>query len=139
MRRNRGFAGGAGLLLLILAPVLAAGCHDRDRPVTNGGDAATTASPAASQGISEGIEGRVTASGQPLAGVSVQPRSLDEPATAIPEMAVVSMDDGQYQWTLRPGEYEITFVLDGYQPATRQVTVQPRQAARLDVELEPVR
>jgi len=138
MRRNHGFLERAGLLLILaLAPLLAAGCHDRDRPVTNGGDAAAAASPAASQGVSEGVEGRVTASGQPLAGVSVQPRSLDEPAAAIPEMAVVSMDDGEYQWTLRPGEYEITFVLDGYQPATRQVTVRPRQATRLDVELEP--
>lgn len=122
------------MLSLALAPLLAAGCHDRDRPVTNGGDATTAGS-----GISEGVEGRVTASGQPLAAVSVQPRSLDEPATAVPEMAVVSEDDGQYRWTLRPGEYEITFVLDGYQPATRRATVQPGQATRLDVELEPVR
>jgi hypothetical protein len=79
----------------------------------------------------------VTDSGQkPLAGVSVQPRSLDQPATAIPEMAVVSMDDGRYEWSLRPGEYEITFTLDGYPPATRRITVRPREATRLDVQLE---
>ena len=135
MRSNRDL-GWAGILFLILAPFLAAGCADPDRPVTNGNDA-TVAGQGTSEG--EGVEGQVTAAGQPLAGVSVQPRSLDEPATAIPEMAVVSEDDGQYRWTLRPGEYEITFVLDGYQPATRKVTVRPHQAARLDVELEPAR
>jgi hypothetical protein len=135
MHRNQELSGWAGILLLILAPFLAMGCADPDRPVTSGGDAT-----AAGRGMSEGVEGRVTASGQkPLAGVSVQPRSLDEPATAIPEMAVISEDDGQYRWTLRPGEYEITFVLEGYQPATRRVTVRPRETTRLDVELEPAR
>jgi hypothetical protein len=133
MLRNRRLHRRAGLLLLVVAPLLAAGCSNPDRPVTNGRDAAV-----AGQGISQGVEGRVTASGQkPLAGVSVQPRSLDEPATAIPELAVVSMDDGQYEWSLRPGEYEIAFALEGYQPATRRVTVRPRQVTRLDVELEP--
>lgn len=135
MRSRHSFRRGAGLLILVFAPLLAMGCVDPDRPVTNGGDAAT-----AGQGIAEGVEGRVTGSGgAPLAGVAVQPRSLDEPATAIPEMAVVSTDDGQYEWSLRPGEYEIVFSLEGYQPATRQVTVRPRQVTRLDVELEPAR
>jgi hypothetical protein len=138
MRRNQELSGWVGILLLILAPLLALlvmACADPDRPVTSGGDAT-----AAGRGISEGVEGRVTASGQkPLAGVAVQPRSLDEPAAAIPEMAVVSEDDGQYRWTLRPGEYELSFLLEGYQPATRRVTVRPRQATRLDVELEPAR
>jgi len=133
MRSDRGL-GWAGILLLILAPFLAAGCADPDRPVSSGNDATV-----AGRGVSDGVEGRVTAAGRPLAGVSVQPRSLDEPAPAIPEMAVVSEDDGQYHWSLRPGEYEITFVLDGYQPATRKVTVRSGEATRLDVELEPAR
>jgi len=135
MRCKVQLGGWAGLLLLVFAPLLAASCSDPNRPVTNGGDATATT---ASRGISAGVEGRVTAPGQkPLAGVSVQPRSLDEPATAIPEMAVVSEDDGQYQWTLDPGEYEITFSVEGYQPATRRVTVRSGEATRLDVELEP--
>lgn len=133
MLRNHLLRGRAGLLLLAFAPLLFAGCADPDRPVTNGGDATV-----AGRGVSEGVEGRVTAPDQkPLAGVSVQPRSLDQPATAIPEMAVVSQDDGQYRWTLRPGEYEISFTLEGYQPATHRVTVRPRELTRLDVELEP--
>lgn len=54
-------------------------------------------------------------------------------------MAVGSEDDGQYQWTLDPGEYEIPFSLEGYQPATRRVTVRPCEVTRLDVGLEPAR
>ena len=132
MRFNHRFLQWAGCLLLAFSPLLAMGCADPDRPVTNGGDAA-----AAGSEISEGVEGRVTATGQkPLAGVSVQPRPL-QPATAIPEMAVVSEDGGQYRWNLRPGEYEISFALEGYQPATHRVTVRPREVTRLDVELKP--
>ena len=135
MRSNHLLRRWAGLLLLAFGPLLAMGCADPDRPVANGGDAN-----AAGRGIAEGVEGRVTAPGQkPLAGVSVQPRSLDEPAAAIPEMAVASEDDGQYHWSLRPGEYEISFALEGYQPATRKVTVRSREVTRLDVELEPAR
>jgi len=110
------------------------GCADPDRPVNNGGDAN-----AGGREIAEGVAGRVTVDRKPLAGVSVQPRSLDQPATAIPEMAVVSEDGGQYHWSLRPGEYEISFTLDGYQPETRRVTVRPREVTRLDVELLPAR
>jgi Carboxypeptidase regulatory-like domain len=133
MRSNHHLRVWAGLLCL--APLLLAGCSGPDRSVNSGGGAST-----GNQGIAEGIEGRVTGAGQkPLAGVSVQPRSLDEPAAAIPEMAVASEDDGQYHWSLRPGEYEISFALEGYQPATRKVTVRSREVTRLDVELEPAR
>jgi hypothetical protein len=94
----------------------------------------------AGSGIHEGVEGRVTAPGpKPLENVAVRPRSLDEPAAAIPEMAVVSEPDGHYLWTLRPGEYEISFAAEGYQPAARRITVHPRQVTRLDVTLEPAR
>jgi len=135
MRSDHQLLRWAGLLLLAFAPLLAMGCADPDRPVASGGDAT-----AAGRGGSEGVEGHVTAPGQkPLAGVSVQPRSLDQPAAAIPEMAVVSEDDGQFHWSLRPGEYEISFALDGYQPETRRVTVRPREVTRLDVELLPAR
>lgn len=125
--------GRAGLLLL-LAPLLAVGCSGPDRPVTNGGDG----TPSGAGGMTEGIEGRVTAPGtEPLEGVAVRPRSLDQPAAAIPEMAVVSEPDGHYSWRLSPGEYEIAFALEGYQPAAQRVTVRPRQITRLDVVLAP--
>jgi hypothetical protein len=133
----------AGLLLL-LAPLLAAACFGPDRHAPDPPDAPdhpeSSDGAAPGDGIHEGVEGRVTAPGpKPLEGVAVRPRSLDEPAAAIPEMAVVSEDDGHYSWTLRPGEYEISFVAAGYRPATRRVTVHPRQTARLDVTLQPAR
>jgi hypothetical protein len=52
-------------------------------------------------------------------------------------MAVISEPDGHYIWILRPGEYEISFAAEGYQPASRRVTVSPGQVTRLDLTLEP--
>src|SRR5262245_18120616 len=47
------------------------------------------------------VTGRVTgAGGAPVAGAAVLPRSLDDPAKAIPEMLVSTDADGAYQWTL---------------------------------------
>jgi len=132
----------AGLLLL-LAPLLAAGCFGSDRHDPEGPDhpvSSDGAGAAATGGLHEGVEGHVTAPGpKPLENVAVRPTSLDHPAAAIPEMAVVSEPDGHYAWTLRPGDYEISFTAEGYQPASRRVTVHPRQVIRLDVALEPAR
>lgn len=129
---NLGLRRSAGLLLA--APLLLVlGCLDPDRSVSSGDGAGTER-----RGIGEGVEGRVTdPDGKPLADVGVQPRSLDRPATAIPELAVVSEPDGQYRWTLEPGEYEMTFSVEGHETATRRVTVRPREVSRLDVTLEP--
>jgi len=131
----------AGLLLL-LAPLLAAGCSGADRPgpdhpvSSSGGAAAVDGGGHA--GAEAGVEGHVTAPGpKPLENVAVRPRSLDEPAAAIPEMAVVSEPDGHYRWTLSPGQYEISFTAEGYKPAIRRTTVSPGQVTRLDVTLEP--
>lgn len=144
MRPSHRILRGLGGRLLLAAPFLfllsisSMGCSDPNRPVSNGGDA-TGDTKAAEPESFEGVEGSVTApGGKPLAGVSVQPRSLDEPSAAIPEMAVVSEEGGQYRWKLRPGEYEITFALEGYQPASHRVTVRAGEATRLDVELKPV-
>jgi hypothetical protein len=129
-------------MLLLLAPLLAAGCFGPDRhdpegpdhPESSDGSGAATAG----GGIHEGVEAHVTAPGpKPLENVAVRPTSLDQPAAAIPEMAVVSEPDGHYSWTLHPGAYEISFAAEGYQPAARRITVHPRQVTRLDVALEP--
>jgi Carboxypeptidase regulatory-like domain len=121
--------------LLLLAPLLAAACFGPDHAVSSDGEGAA----AADSGIHQGVEGHITAPGpKPLENVAVRPRSLDEPAAAIPEMAVLSEPDGHYSWTLSPGAYEIEFAAEGYQPATRRIVVRPGQTTRLDVLLEPV-
>lgn len=132
MLRNIWLQRSAGLLLA--APLLLVlGCLDPDRSVSSGDGAGTER-----RGIDEGVEGHVTDSGgKPLADVAVQPRSLDQPTTAIPELMVISEQDGRYRWTLQPGEYELTFSVEGYQAATRRVTVRSREVSRLDVTLEP--
>ncbi|WP_033430655.1 carboxypeptidase-like regulatory domain-containing protein [Saccharothrix syringae] len=46
--------------------------------------------------------------GRPVEGALVQPRSLDEPPLAVPELAVMSGPDGRYEWRLAAGRYEFT-------------------------------
>jgi hypothetical protein len=129
---------GAGSLLLLFLPLLAAGCAGADRPDHPDRPAASSDSPAAGAGTAEGVAGRVTdAHGKPLAGVAVHPRSLAQPSQPIPELAVRSEDDGRYTWTLKPGDYEITFTADGYSPTTQRATVSPGRMTALDVVLQP--
>ena len=117
-------------------------------PVTNGQDgqmdnASGPDSPVSGQPGQPGnqvngnmVQGRVTdATGQPLAQVSVTPQSTDTPPQAVPEIAVLTDDQGQYQWTLPPGTYTLTFVHEGYAPLTKAVVVQ-NQPTMLDVTLE---
>lgn len=53
------------------------------------------------------VTGRVVdAAGTPVAGVAVQPKSLDTPAKPIPELVVATDDKGVFNWTLQPGRYE---------------------------------
>lgn len=49
----------------------------------------------------------VDTAGQPVAGAMVVPRSLDIPAVAVPELAVLTDQQGRYVWHLRPGRYEL--------------------------------
>jgi hypothetical protein len=55
----------------------------------------------------------------------------------MPDIAVVSGDDGRFQYALPVGHYEITVVLDGFEPATKRVTVQPGRVVTLDFALQP--
>jgi hypothetical protein len=71
-----------------------------------------------------GVGGVVrTASGEALRGVVVLAQSLDKPAPAIPDIAVTTNAAGSYFWSLRAGNYELTFLLNGQKIATRRVSV----------------
>ncbi|MEV4628074.1 carboxypeptidase-like regulatory domain-containing protein [Micromonospora sp. NPDC049523] len=53
------------------------------------------------------VTGRVLAAdGSPVAGVAVAPKSLDDPARAIPELVVTTDETGTFRWSLEPGRYE---------------------------------
>jgi hypothetical protein len=64
-----------------------------------------------------------TASGKPVTGVVVLAQSLDKPSPAIPDIAITTDSAGRYLWLLRPGKYELAFLLNGKKLATRRVTI----------------
>lgn len=110
------------------------GYCDQESPVSNSNKTDGTAA-----GVTEGVKGRVTAAdGRPIADALVVPKSLDEPTKAIPEMAVITNEDGRYQWRLFPGDYMISVSAEGYQAASKKVTVEPKKAVILDFDLERV-
>jgi hypothetical protein len=110
-------------------------CGYEDSPVTTPGRA--NGGPSA---ISEGVTGRIAdAGGGPIAGALVQPKSLDENARAIPEIAIVSDGEGRYVWRLFAGRYELAVSAAGYNAAAAQVTVNAGQVTIQDFTLERLR
>jgi Carboxypeptidase regulatory-like domain len=84
-----------------------------------------------------GVRGRVTsAEGAPVIGRMVQAESLDKPKRAIPELAVMTGEDGSYWWPLKPGHYRLSIAAEGYQAAFQEVIVRPDQIAQLDFSLK---
>jgi Carboxypeptidase regulatory-like domain len=82
-------------------------------------------------------QGRIIDSaGNPIAGVLVMPESTANPPQAIPEIAVLTDEQGRYQWTLSPGPYKFTFTREGYAPITQTIVIKPDQPAKLDVTLQ---
>jgi hypothetical protein len=132
--RWRAGAGPARLALLFLLAVLitTVACRNPDQPVAS----AAQKDSGASDGAREGIEGTVTsADGTPLAGVFVQAESLDEPAQRIPELAIVTGEDGRYLWPLSPGRYRISVSAEGHPPAADTATVEPGRRTTLSFTL----
>lgn len=85
----------------------------------------------------QGVEGRITdREGRPIAGALVVPRSLDVPSPPIPEIAIVSDEEGRYAWRLPPGRYEIAVSAAGYRGAVKEAVVRAGQVTRLDFVLE---
>jgi len=102
-----------------------------DVPVSSAGE------PAGSQTMTQGAAGLITdESGAPLAGVFLQLKTLDAAAPAMPEIAIVSGEDGRFLYALPPGRYEITVVSENYGPVTRSVTVLPGQVVTLDFVMQ---
>ena len=127
----------APLVFLVLPFVLlmAAACHD-PRQTAVSSDAQSAGTPQDTAGRGEGVAGLVTAAGQPAEGLMVQAASLDEPSQPIPEIAVLTGEDGRYAWPLPPGRYRLSVSLDGFQPASGSVTVEAGRRATLNLALE---
>jgi iron complex outermembrane recepter protein len=81
------------------------------------------------------VSGTVTTSGSPLRGTAVTVTSpgLQGSQTAVSDSA------GNYSFTgLPPGDYAVTFELQGLQTVTKHVQVAVSQTARLDADLKVV-
>jgi hypothetical protein len=114
----------AGALLALAGwTLLCAACAgDGDEPVRRGS-----------------VEGRVTDTrGEAVAGARVDAASLDTPAKAVPELAVLTGPDGEYEWSLQAGRYDLTVVADGFRPASKEIGIEPGVAAELDFTVEPL-
>ncbi len=108
------------------------GLNNPDMPVS--GQEGQLGEPA----LSAGVQGQVTdAAGKPLPEVLVTPQSTDNPPQGVPELAVVTDNQGRYQWTLAPGAYTLTFTRDGYALATQAIVVKANQLATADIRLNP--
>lgn len=93
--------------------------------------------PAVAQ-LSEGVAGRLLqAADRPVAHAVIAARSLDRPARAVPEIAIITNDDGRFQWPLRPGTYRLAAMLDGRQIAGATVTVEPGQVTAVEMFSRP--
>src|SRR5512142_3083093 len=81
---------------------------------------------------STSIVGRATSAGTPLAGVTVTASSPSMQGTQSTETDV----NGRYAFlALPPGDYKVTFALDGMQHATTNVRAGVGQTARADAAM----
>lgn len=119
-------------IAFIMLGLVMSGCSGGDAPLssddrTNGGVSAPAT----------GVKGCVvTADKTPVEEALVQPSSLDTPLNAIPEMAVVTDQQGCYQWQLLPGTYTIAISAEGYRPAQGRITIKRSEVATLNFTLE---
>lgn len=91
-----------------------------------------------SYSLAQGVLGEVTdvVTGHPIQDARIDPKSLDTPTVGIPEVAVVTGNDGHYEWSLPPGVYEMSAHADGYQSATQRVEVVENKLATLNFFLK---
>lgn len=98
------------------------------------------ASPTSVDVAGDGVRGRITnEDGNAIEGASVTAASLDPNGPAVPEMAIVSDANGRYEWPLPEGRYELTVAADGYERASKRVSVTRGNVATLDFVLSRAR
>jgi hypothetical protein len=123
------------LLLLALFVIAVPSCTavaGPDDPISTS-DAGSSASAV----LTEGIAGTVkTASGEPVAGVFVQVAPSDSSAGPVPDIAIFTDDRGDFSWSLRPGRYRLTLILDGRTIGETEATVQTGRVNTITVQVD---
>lgn len=86
--------------------------------------------------LDQGFSGSVRdETGQPIAGALIVPRSLQTPAPAIPELAILSDLTGRYTWPLPPGDYELTVTAEDYETVQQRGSIVEGAVTTLDIGL----
>lgn len=132
------------LFVGVAATVLLGGCGGSGSGVAAGagdGEIPVTGSPGTASGPGAAGHGSVagavrTGDGGPLPGVLVVPVSLDDPAVAVPELAVVTDAGGSYRWDLPAGRYELRAVRDGAVLGSTRVEVAAGRPASADIDVD---
>lgn len=127
MRSITAIVVGSTTAVLVAGVVMADPVSERDLPVesTQPEDAAP---------LAEGIAGRVSRpGGLAVEGAVIVATSLDHPARPIPEIAILTDDDGRFEWPLRPGSYRLAALLGGQEIAAATATVHGRRVTSLDM------
>lgn len=93
--------------LILIAMPSACAMRNEDAPVSDDHAGAPA-------GMRQGATGMVVdAAGKPVAGAMIAVRSLDMPARPVPEIAVLSGEDGRYAWPLPAGRYQFAALVGG--------------------------
>lgn len=72
----------------------------------------------------------------PVANVMVVATSTDEPPVAVPELAVVTDNDGKYEWPLKPGKYRLSVTDGTHGNGAVDVTLQAGEQADVDIVVQ---
>ncbi|TQM83650.1 carboxypeptidase family protein [Saccharothrix saharensis] len=115
--------------LALLIGVLALGACGGESPTSDAG----TPPPVTAQATVTGVV--TDSAGRPVTGALVQPKSLDDPAHPVPELAVLSGPDGRYAWHLAAGRYEFTATKDDRAGTPAEVTAAVGGVEQLDLRL----
>jgi hypothetical protein len=83
------------------------------------------------------VEGVITdATGKPVAGAVVMPKSAEIPPQSVPEKAVFTDQQGHYKWILAPGKYTFSVSYNGVVMETEAIAATEALPAKLNVSLK---
>ena len=115
--------------------------HDSPHPVSSSTidpqqpSEPTGAGSASAQPPDQGVFGRITHRGSPLAGAMIQPDPGPGNTAPLRDSFASSAADGSYGVGLSPGKWAITISAGGFEPVTVHVTVPTDGAVEADVAL----
>jgi hypothetical protein len=123
----------AALVVIGATVVLVVACGQKagDERPTTGTDPQATNVPGSLHGTVR------TPDGKPVANALVAATSNDDPPAPVPELAIVTDDEGRYEWPLRPGRYRLTVDVAGIGKATGDTTIENGTEPVLDLTVNP--